>query len=992
MTRTKGTFINITGNSTTALGLRLSFVLNTANATVPGWNCKWFVGNGTITSNSDIADTWYTPGYGFQLTDTAAYIYKTSGNGINTTTANATLLICRPLTVANFHPSKQTSVQFEQRTNGLVSLTVNGTLIADCIDPTIARRIDPIPPVFVSGSITLSANCFLRNTDVINQQTVTGEFLGFDDIVVSYLSDNGEKQDWIASSPNGPVGNTTATTAAFGKKPAFNTHPRVLVSAGNGTGTIGALRSMLKPLGVPTIQYTRLTSLTGLLEIDKFGNRTATGTDYLTLSANSTSGNYSSVNGTETMGQLLHYKAFIALIDGNRTVGEEVARALVNYAPLHTVRKIDNVSSPDVNVAMAYDYAYEYMDDTQRRDVRNAISAGLAFDPKNPLSVRGKLSGEDTPGKQRDFNLNSNTMYRVLMALSIQGETGVSSSVLIDPILTQGREILGDFLTYGIDEQGVAYEDTQYFNFGMRHGALAMVAFCRENGPMYENLFFRPNYKSVRRWLVQAIEPFGREFSMHDDTQNSSGGVITNYVVMKTVWPDDPLIDRIWKNRAGNNFGNATGASDVMSVALFMPPDPGLTAYDAPANTTDSNTWPLTWMGRNRALFVARSGWDANATAIHVECNPELKGPGHQHSNSGDFTLSALGRKWAIERGYHYSDSNQHSIVQIEGIGQGKPSTGVDPNWLGNFPSPGRIVDAYSDERIAYSCVDSEYPYNWQYNFQSRRALWPIPFPSSWDGVVWIPEGRTTVKQSFIDLLAARGPTWKPASLPLLGDLLNEEPWRVGRQPTGLYDSGGQPTFDWPINYTFKENFNSVKRAFRTVTLRRGAGPYVLVFDDIEKVGVPANQYKWVMQVPDDVTIVSGSETVGTPSVSASVVLQGNSTACLRVAMVAGTAGQWTLRPNVEHLEQPLKLDTNGVPVAGKRVKQLEFVPNSTAAIAPNLKVMLYPFNKTTSTLTGEAQLALNGNNDLVVSIPGGPSDTYKLPVMEGGRTGLLLR
>ena len=65
------------------------------------------------------------------------------------------------------------------------------------------------------------------------------------------------------------------------------------------------------------------------------------------------------------------------------------------------------------------------------------------------------------------------------------------------------------------------------------------------------------------------MEPFGYAFSMHGDTSNDSGGIMPNYIVRKYLWPDEPIFDFVWRNRAHDDYSGISYRGDFLLAAIF---------------------------------------------------------------------------------------------------------------------------------------------------------------------------------------------------------------------------------------------------------------------------------------------------------------------------------------------------------------------------------------------------------------------------------------
>ncbi|MEI8045133.1 MAG: hypothetical protein WCL11_27220, partial [Verrucomicrobiota bacterium] len=427
-------------------------------------------------------------------------------------------------------------------------------------------------------------------------------------------------------------------------------------------------------------------------------------------------------------------------------------------------------SNPDINLGLSYDFLYNNLSEEQRSTVRGALSA----------TTKGKTSaGMELKPEQRTYNFLSHGMGLVLTALCIEGEEGY------DPeIYPKSVDVLRDLHTYGVYPQGAPSEDMHYYNFGMGSGgAKAMVAFARRG----DNIIGHPHYQAARNWYLHDMEPFGYAFSMHGDNPNDHGGLLDNYILRKKVWPNDPVGDFVWRNRVKDDYSGINYCGDYIFTAIFPSDWNGSTASErAPvidqwgadaANKPDVKPvmpWdpealkqPLSFFDPDRGLLMTRSEWDKNALALHFECKMDEGGPSHSHANRNDVSLSALGRKWAVDRGFHIAESKHHNMVLIDGRGEGF------------FCGSGKVVSYLDTPALTFICGDAKDAYQWRYQFSGRNEN-----PQS-KGFDWqdIP-GRDSViraldnpvRKAFRSVLLMRGP--HPYVL-MLDDIQKDEQVRL---------------------------------------------------------------------------------------------------------------------------------------------------------------------------------------------------------------------
>ncbi|WP_197414094.1 hypothetical protein [Terracidiphilus gabretensis] len=622
---------------------------------------------------------------------------------------------------------------------------------------------------------------------------------------------------------------------------------------------------------------------------------------------------------------VLSLECFEALLRQDQVRGQQAAAALATYASIpRNWAKID----PDVHLALAYDFDYVYMTDVQRRVVRQAISLS---------TVGKKVFGDGMPADWNTSNWMPGGMGLVLSALAIEGEQGYDAA-----IYPSCRQVMKNFLHYGITQAGGSIEEMHYFHYGMSVGALALVAFARHG----DDLFIEPHYRALPNWLVAAMEPYGDAFSMHQDTPNDQGGVLTNYLILKWLWPKDPVVDMIWRNRVETDPMAGLGNYGDWLFVLLFPSDPvgwkpysgpnphtkwGLNEAAIPANYPDAVSGiealnlPLTYWDPERGLQITRNKWGRDGMVLHLDMNTQANyAAAHAHSNSGEFTLSALGRKWAIDRGFHVAETKDSSCILIDGRGQGF------------FPIGGATVERREEPNLTVMAGDASEPYHWILRAQIRLN---DPAISAFH---WEPDTRADVVRRFDEYALVMN---------------KAEPWH-DRQAT---------------QYTFHAVYNPVEKAFRTAALRRnGSHDYALIVDDINKDG-SSHQYDWLMQVADDLEVKS---TNGNSMVLGSADAKDNRRLLVQMIGVSG-GGSWVFE-KYEVKRTPESGDTASFGM-GNRLRY------SVRGVEPGFKVLLYPYRE------GEALPEVSANGLLELRWAN-QKDDYVLTMLPTGRTEVRMR
>jgi hypothetical protein len=608
-------------------------------------------------------------------------------------------------------------------------------------------------------------------------------------------------------------------------------------------------------------------------------------------------------------GMMLRFAAFDAMVSDDAVFAKKVAKALVTYADItggkitpHGYKSVN----PDASLGFSYDFLYNYMSDEQRNAIRGVIARSIAGKESHGMGMKAE---------ERTYNWMPHGMSLVLVALAIEGEEGYEPE-----IYKKSVEVMRDFLVYGIYPDGVPRECMHYFNFGMGSGgSAAMVAMAKRG----DNLLGSPHFNKLKNWYVHSAEPFGYAFSMHGDTSNDHGGLLDNYVLMKTLFPTDPVVDFSWRNRIRDNYSGLTYRGDFLFCALFgknwnegdvaekapQPDQWGVDNVDKEKSKPILKEWdpaklelPLTLFSPYRGFMITRDVWDKDALVMHFECRRDALGPGHNHANQNDFTLSALGRKWVVERGFHVAETKHHSCVLIDGKGQG------------HFAAPG-IVTAHLDTPVAtFSTGDAQNAYMYRHTF----------------------------------------------------------PWRVGNKEN--------KSNNWqrsPFSKAAAALENPVECAFRTAMLVRGKHPYALILDDITKDS-KEHVYEWLMQVESDLTLKSADADT---AVLASQDATDDSPELMVKILEQQQTQDMTLADAVEPLRleifRPRRSANTGSAEVFKLGKKLVL---ASRAVSPAFKVMLYPHRP-----GAEAPELKRDKNVFTINLPG-QTDVYTFKKLPSGQ------
>lgn len=457
----------------------------------------------------------------------------------------------------------------------------------------------------------------------------------------------------------------------------------------------------------------------------------------------------------------------------------------------------------------AYDFAAPFMTETQRDDVRRVIARVTS----------GRLwMGARLPAHFRNWNWIAVGASQPLLALAIEGEPGY------DPrIYRLGVEILRDYFTYGVSEMGSSTEAVGYTQFGLVWANPFAVAAARRG----ENLLVHGHHRAMMDWYLQSMEPFGGAWVSHGDG-GDRGPALWTMAMWKYFFPGDPKTDYLWQSvLAVSADGDRLRRDRVHLIEpLLFAEDP---ARDSRGELIDYHHGadlraPLTWFDAERGSLITRSAWGEDALMLQFECRPDSVGASHEHADRGNFTLSALGRSWAKEN-FRSVETRHHNNILIDGRGQGY------------WPGPGEWLGLESSDDFVVAACDAKPAYDW---------MWPKQI---------VTEDPAT----FVRFQFAR---WKDYAVEAeaFQRTFAGVPGERDDRPAVVafwkgFEAGDPRLWDedaWPVRYPW----NPVRRAFRSVALARGAAPYVLVVDDIQKDD-RERLYEWLMQTGPNTEVLS---------------------------------------------------------------------------------------------------------------------------------------
>ena len=453
-----------------------------------------------------------------------------------------------------------------------------------------------------------------------------------------------------------------------------------------------------------------------------------------------------------------------------------------------------------------------------------------------------------------------------VMLAAIEGEPGY------DPAAYQRiTRVLLNYFDVAFSPDGASHEDTYGPNLGLRAGSLALLVMARRG----QDVFGTEHYRNFVHYFAEDLAPYPAGGMVG----GASGNALvypTAAIVAKHELPADPVANYVYRFVLGDDYQQLLPAQSWLDFALF---GSDWTGAAGQPSTLAGTGLPLAVFYPWRGLLIARNDWSPETLDLHFDARPDAFAIGHDTVDRGTFELYALGRAWAVHQAFRDTNrSTDFSLVHIDGKAEVWKAPSVKFLWHGIGPG------------AAGGVADLKYAYDWQWS-----PPWPAKdqkFPAPWE-----PEMSDPRALGWPD-----NPDWLPHKL------YDEE---------GIGHTG---------SYLWRRPYNAVQKAFRTALLARGAHPYVIIEDEIQKDDQP-HDYGWYMQLAGDVQCEStqGADTI---------LKDPRDGRRLLVRVLQGDGYTGAKQENY---------------VSGKNAKtQADVKGNrliiSARTIAPHFKIMLYPF------------------------------------------------
>ncbi len=650
-------------------------------------------------------------------------------------------------------------------------------------------------------------------------------------------------------------------------------------------------------------------------------------------------------SGYSPLSALLFYRGFSALLLDDAARGREVAAAVTTYAAwlrpqVEAAAKLPGAENywlavrPVIGdfggLGYLYDFTQRYMTPAQAGTVHDLIA----------LCVKDRYGlGMDLPPHWRNWNFLGMGLYFPQLALSIEGEPG------FDPrIVARAREVARDYILNSISPLGLGKEGMGYQTAGMGHVNVFALALANRG----DDLITLTRYRAMlENWFLWTMQPYGRVWATNGDL----GTFPPNMGVLQPArffFPDNPRIALV-AGQAPEVTKLDSRVPEQGLLQLLTPVDLGFDAAVKRPPVFPADL-PFSLYEPARGVLFARTGWTPDALTLQFNARSDTTFASHDHSDRGDFFLTALGQAWSVPS-MRETGSEHHSVITIDDVGQGF------------FATPATWLDVQQTPAGVTATVDLSYCYNWRWMKSSFFATDEQLKNEPW--LEWVREPR--------DRLLARAPlnTWERDPSPNVRAYY--EGWLAG-DPRGW---GAEDS--WVVR---SPNL-PVKKAFRSIALVRAARPFVVIADDIREDDAE-HLYQWRMILSNEVEAhnLKGADIILGPVASQhDAKLRGDS-AYKDVGRPVAKPGDPQLLVRILRLARPQFVERTPAPA----VETVEFVKNDdvhqfsgrslgvgkrlvlpSRSVEPGYRVLLFPFR------AGEPppETTMEGTDVLKVTVAG---------------------
>lgn len=513
----------------------------------------------------------------------------------------------------------------------------------------------------------------------------------------------------------------------------------------------------------------------------------------------------------ELMGSLVS-ESFRTLIDEDAPASKKAAAAVATIAEylgqVVAPNARENLKTYDTkdwrvlyglhaaNIAWCYDFLAPVMTPAQCASVRRLI---VRTTDKLPVMGLHVLPGPNANNSNWLPLTSQNFLFTIL---AIEGEEGSDPNALRSYAAAVCRQT-----------RALGWPDGTLSEGGGKGwlGSQQYLALAKRGYQFAASDTFR-NF--LRQFLLQCMVPEGYGFTMDEMNGGTAikGQFTDDYFVAKYLYPNDPLVDFVFRNAYSTK-----GEDPTEYRAPFV--GGNLLAAICAENFQSQISWsealekqirpvtPKTCWFPYKGLLVTRSDWSPEATRLYFQ--PRSLPGGHTNPDRNCFVLHALGRNW-VPMVIHQSGSGH-----IEGD-YSIPTSIVRVDDKGSGDAPSAEVDFFDSERLTVATGDASDAY--------RTTGLTKNLPSEVIPYTFNQKHAFRLGIGWADMKNGNLPDWYSSQK------LNKE---------------------WSILFPNAKAYRSAALVRPKDQASQSPPAYVLIADDIQ-MDDKTHDYKWRMMVADD--------------------------------------------------------------------------------------------------------------------------------------------
>lgn len=350
-----------------------------------------------------------------------------------------------------------------------------------------------------------------------------------------------------------------------------------------------------------------------------------------------------------------------------------------------------DVGAMATGMGIGYDWLYNWMDEGQRKIVRDAI-VNKAISPINE-------DFNDSP-RSRSWNWRGDLADNWCLVISgvgscgamavvdeLDGQNLINAQRAMEQCLLDIRRALSLFSPLGAYEEGPSY-----WEYAMKYYTLTVMSLETGIGTAlgYDDV---PGLKLTNKYLLAVNGPV-KMFSYHDAYPSDSIAPPQMMYIANHFGRYSEAKRRISLIMNSEFLGTGSAYADVL---LYDPKLGG-----APEDKNDMDIYmPIS------EVAVMRSGWDKNDTYVGFHCDDPLSGESHDHMDAGTFVMDAMGENFFMDLGKDdYNIPNYLNCYRVRAEGHNTVIFNPDEDYAQKYGGTAKIVKTEFKNRGGFAIGD----------------------------------------------------------------------------------------------------------------------------------------------------------------------------------------------------------------------------------------------------------------------------------------------